>query len=269
MTRLAAVDLGTGSTRLLVADVADGRLVALHREARITQLGEGVDAGRLLLPDAVARVEACLADYRRTIEELGAERTVAVGTSALRDAENGREFLDGLGLETRVLSGDEEARLTFLGVGEPDALLIDLGGGSTELVGPGIRVSLELGCVRTTERFLHSDPPAAAELEACAAAIRAALPEVEATRAIGVAGTFVSLAVLAGELTRAAVSAQVDRLAALTLAERRLVPGLEPARAPVIVAGALIVRELLAHLRLPRVEVSERDLLDGVLLELP
>ena len=268
MTRIAALDLGTGSTRLLVADVAGGRLVALHREARITQLGEGVDAGRLLLPAAVARVQACLADYRRTIEELGAERTLAVGTSALRDAENSREFLDGLGFETRVLSGDEEAELTFRGVGEPDALVVDVGGGSTELVGPGIRVSLELGCVRLSERFLRSDPPTAPELEACAAAVRAALPEVSTTRAIGVSGTFVSLAVLAGELTLEAVSAQIDRLAALPLAKRRLVPGLEPDRAPVIVGGAVIVRELLARLGVPRFEVSERDLLDGVVLEL-
>ncbi len=267
MTRVAAVDLGTGSTRLLVADVVAGGLIALHREARITQLGEGVDAGRLLLPAAVQRVHACLADYRRTIAELGAERTLAVGTSALRDAENGREFLDGLGFETRVLSGDEEAALTFLGVGEPDALVVDVGGGSTELAGPRIRVSLELGCVRTTERYLRSDPPAPHELEACAEAVRAALPAVTATRAIGVAGTFLSLAVLAGELTLEAVTAQVDRLAALPLAQRRLVAGLEPDRAHVIVGGAVIVRELLARLGVPRFEVSERDLLDGVVLE--
>ena len=268
MTRVAAVDLGTNSTRLLVADVAGDELVELHRETRITRLGEGVDAGRLLLPAAVERVRACLADYRRTIAGLGAERTLAVGTSAVRDAENGREFLDGLGLPTRVLSGDEEAALTFLGVGEPDALVVDVGGGSTELVGPGIHVSLELGCVRLSERFLRSDPPAARELEACAAAVRDALPDVAATRAIGVAGTFVSLAALAGELTLQAVAAQVDRLAALTLVERRLVPGLEPERTPVIVGGAVIVRELLVRLRLPRIEVSVRDLLDGVAFEL-
>lgn len=268
MTRVAAVDLGTNSTRLLVADVVDGALVELHRETRITRLGEGVDAERVLLPGAVARVHACLADYRRTIEALGVERTLAVGTSAVRDARNGREFLDGLGLPTRLLTGDEEAALTFRGAGEPDALVVDVGGGTTELVGPRIRVSLELGCVRLSERFLRSDPPAAGELEACAAAVRAALPErLEATRAIGVAGTFVSLAALAGELTPESVAAQVDRLAALSLAQRRLVPGLEPDRAPVIVGGAVIVRELLARLGLPRIEVSERDLLDGVALE--
>jgi exopolyphosphatase / guanosine-5'-triphosphate,3'-diphosphate pyrophosphatase len=269
VTRVAAVDLGTNSTRLLVADVVDGVLVEVHRETRITRLGERVDAGRVLLPAAVERVHACLADYRRTTEELGVERALAVGTSAVRDARNGREFLDGLGFATRVLSGDEEAALTFCGVGEPDALVVDVGGGSTELVGPGIQMSLELGCVRLSERFLLSDPPTAAELEACAAAVRAALPErLAAERAIGVAGTFTSLAALAGELTPEAVAAQVDRLAALTLAERRLVPRLEPARAPVIVGGAVIVRELLTRLRLPRIEVSERDLLDGVALEL-
>ena len=162
MTRVAAVDLGTNSTRLLVADVVDGDLVELHRETRITRLGERVDAAGVLLPAAVERVHACLADYRRTIEGLGAERTLAVGTSAVRDAANGGEFLDGLGLPTRVLSGDEEAELTFRGVGVPEALVVDIGGGSTELVGPGIHVSLELGCVRLSERFLRSDPPGAA-----------------------------------------------------------------------------------------------------------
>jgi exopolyphosphatase/guanosine-5'-triphosphate,3'-diphosphate pyrophosphatase len=269
VTRVAAVDLGTNSTRLLVADVVDGVLVELYRETRITRLAERVDAGRVLLPAAVGRVHACLADYRRTIEALGAERTLAVGTSAVRDASNGREFLAGLGLPTRLLTGDEEAALTFRGVGEPDALVVDIGGGSTELVGPRIRLSLELGCVRLSERFLRSDPPSADELEACAAAVRTALPDrLVATRAIGVAGTFVSLAALAGQLTSGSVAGQVDRLAALTIAERRLVPDLEPARASVIVGGALIVRELLARLRLPVIEVSERDLLDGVGLEL-
>jgi len=269
VTRVAAIDLGTNSTRLLVADVVDGTLVELYRETRITRLGERVDAGRLLLPAAVARVHACLADYRRVIDALGARRTLAVATSAVRDAENGRELLDGLDLPARVLSGEEEAALTFRGVGEPDALVVDIGGGSTELVGPGIRVSLELGCVRLSERHLRSDPPTARELEACAEAVRFALPaQLEATRAIGVAGTFVSLAALAGELSLETVSAQVDRLAALTVAERRLVPGLEPDRAPVIVGGAVIVRELLALLELPRIEVSEHDLLDGVALEI-
>jgi exopolyphosphatase/guanosine-5'-triphosphate,3'-diphosphate pyrophosphatase len=268
VTRVAAVDLGTNSTRLLVADVVGGGLVELHRETRITRLGERVDASRILLPTAIERVHACLADYRRTLEELGAERILAVGTSAVRDAANSREFLEGLGLPTRVLSGDEEAALTFRGVGVPEALVVDVGGGSTELVGPGIHVSLELGCVRLSER-LRTDPPGAQELEACAEAVRAELPaSLEATRAIGVAGTFVSLAALTSELTLEAVTAQVDRLAALPLAERRLVSGLEPGRAPVIVGGAVIVRELLARLGLPRIEVSERDLLDGVALEL-
>ncbi len=268
MTRVAVVDLGTGSTRLLVADVADGDLVALHRQTRITNLGESVDAGRRLLPAAVARVSACLDDYRRTIAALGAERALAVGTSAVRDAVNGAELLGQVGLPTRVLSGDEEGELTFRGVGAPEALVIDIGGGSTELVGPGLHVSLELGSTRLTERYLHSDPPTAAELEACAAAVRDALPELQATRAIGVAGTFVNLEALAGPLTLDSVTGQLQRLAALPLAERRLVPRLVPERAPVIVAGAVIVRELLARLDVPLVEVSERDLLDGVALEL-
>ncbi len=278
MTRVAAVDLGTNSTRLLVADVEDGRLEELHRETRITRLGEGVDERRRLLPVPIARVRNCLADYRRTAERLGAERVLAVGTSAVRDAENGEAFLGEVewsyGFATRLLDGDEEAAMTYRGVGEPDALVVDLGGGSTELIGPGVHTSLDIGSVRLTERFLRSDPPSPGELDACAAAIRAALPELVFMNTIGVAGTFTTLAALAGSesLTREAVAAQVDRLAALPLSERRGLPGLHPERAPVIVAGALIVRELMAHAGLAEIEVSERDLLDGAALaaaELP
>src|SRR5919202_6379007 len=187
--RVAAVDLGTNSTRLLVADVADGRLDDVVRQTRITRLGEGVDGRRRLLPVPIARVRNVLTEYRRQAESLGAERTLAIATSAVRDAENGEAFLGEIewsyGFETRLLTGHEEAQLMFRGVsvGRPldgETLIVDIGGGSTELVtgGPAglpFHDSLDLGCVRLTERFLLSDPPADDELLACAATVRALL----------------------------------------------------------------------------------------------
>src|ERR1043166_7603230 len=169
--RVAVVDLGTNSTRLLVADVDGDRVHEAVRRTAITRLGEGVDSRRQLLPLPVARVRNVLADYRRELEQLGAERVLAVGTSAVRDADNGEAFLGEIewsyGFATRLLSGDEEAELTRGGVanrrGVADGtVIVDLGGGSTELVagGPdGVRWhdSLDMGSVRLTERFLHSD----------------------------------------------------------------------------------------------------------------
>jgi exopolyphosphatase / guanosine-5'-triphosphate,3'-diphosphate pyrophosphatase len=275
--RVAAVDLGTNSVRLLVADVEDGRVNELHRETRIVRLGEGVDELRRLLPAPIARARKALVDYRRLAEELGAERVLLVATSAVRDAKNGEAFLGEIGrsygFATRLLSGEEEAELTYLGVGRPDALVVDLGGGSTELIGPGIRVSLDLGSVRLTERFLHSDPPTAEELAAAARLVRERLPPLEPRTTIGVAGTFTTLAALelgghdpakthGYRLGREAVERWTERLASAPLAERKF-PGLEPARAPVIVGGALIVRELMRHAGLDEIEISERDLLDG------
>ena len=271
MVRLGAVDVGTNSTRLLVADAAGDDLVAVVRRARVTRLGEGVDAGRRLLPAAIARVHAAVADYRRELDLLGAARTTAVGTSAVRDAANGADFMRELaerfGFESAVLSGDEEAALTRRGVGAHGerTLVVDVGGGSTELIAGERRVSLDVGSVRLTERFLRSDPPEPRELEAAAAAVRSLLPPLDVDAAVGVAGTVAQLRELAGELTAASVGAELERLAALPLAERRLVPRLDPDRAPVIVAGALIVREVLRRYELPRVDFSERDLLDGVI----
>jgi exopolyphosphatase/guanosine-5'-triphosphate,3'-diphosphate pyrophosphatase len=289
--RVAAVDLGTNTTRLLVAEVTDGRLDELHRETRITRLGEGVDVRGRLLPVPIARVRNVLADYRRTLEELGAERTLAAATSAVRDAENGEAFLGEIewsyGFATRLLSGDEEALLTRRGVGgrAPGTLILDIGGGSTELIVDDFHVSLDIGSVRFTERFLHNDPPTAEELATAADAVRSALPDRRATSAIGVAGTLTTLAALdlgldrydrdrvhAHVLTRAAARAQLERLAALPVAERRELPAMEPERAPVIVAGALILAETLDRFELDAIEVSERDLLDGIALaaaELP
>ncbi|MGZ4389661.1 MAG: Ppx/GppA phosphatase family protein [Gaiellaceae bacterium] len=274
MTRVAAVDLGTNSTRLLVADVDGDQVVEVVRRSVVTRLGEGVDARRRLLPVPIARVRNVLADFRRELEALGAERTLAVATSAVRDAENGEAFLGEVewsyGFRTRLLSGEEEADLTRRGVGVlgPRTLLLDVGGGSTEVSAGEFRRSLDIGSVRLTERFLAADPPAPDELEAAAAAVRTVLPDLEVRDAIGVAGTMGQLAVLVGadSLTLAAIERQLERLAALPLAERRAVPGLDPDRAPVIVAGCLIVREVLRHYRLDAIRFSVRDILDGAAL---
>jgi exopolyphosphatase/guanosine-5'-triphosphate,3'-diphosphate pyrophosphatase len=288
---VAAVDLGTNTTRLLVAELVEGALRELHRETRITRLGVGVDTRRHLLPVPVARVRNVLADYRRTAASLGAEQTLLIATSAVRDAENGEAFLGEVewsyGFATRLLSGDEEARLTRRGVGatEPGTLIVDIGGGSTELILDEFHVSLDLGSVRYSERFLHSDPPRRHELAACAEAVRAKLPELAPAAAVGVAGTVTTLAALdlgldeydrrrvdGHRLTLAGARTQLERLAALPLAERRAVPALEPERAPVIVAGAVVLVETLSSFGLDEITVSEHDILDGAALaaaELP
>ena len=274
MTRVAAVDLGTNSTRLLVADVEDGAVEEVVRRTVVTRLGEGVDARRRLLPVPVARVRNVLSDFRREAEALGAERTLAVATSAVRDAENGEAFLGEVewsyGFATRLLSGDEEAALTRAGVGRVavGTLLLDVGGGSTELVAGESRTSLDIGSVRVTERHLHGDPPTGEELAAAAAAVASLLPPLEVRTAVGVAGTVGQLAVLLGEGTMrlGQIEELLDRLATMTLAERRALPGLDPARAPVIVGGALIVREVLRRYGLDEIEFSVRDLLDGAAL---
>jgi exopolyphosphatase / guanosine-5'-triphosphate,3'-diphosphate pyrophosphatase len=282
--RVAALDLGTNTTRLLVADVEDGALEEVHRETRITRLGEGVDARRRLLPVPIARVRNALSDYRRLAESLGAERTLLVATSAVRDAENGEAFLGEIewsyGFTTQLVSGDEEAQLTRRGAHpQPDTLVLDIGGGSTELIVDDFHTSLDIGSVRFTERFIHTDPPTAQELDACATAVRDALTNVNVSprAAIGVAGTVTTIAALdlgLAEYDRARVHGhrltldgariQLARLAALPLAERRALPAIEPERAPVIVAGAIVLVETLAHFGLDAIEVSEHDILDGI-----
>jgi exopolyphosphatase / guanosine-5'-triphosphate,3'-diphosphate pyrophosphatase len=290
VTRVAAVDLGTNSTRLLVADVDGEQLDEVVRRLTITRLGEGVDERRRLLPLPIARVRNCLTEYRRELEALGATRTLAIATSAVRDAENGEAFLGELewsyGFTTRLLDGDEEAALMLrgIGAGRPLAegtLLVDIGGGSTELVlvgsgGPTASTSLDVGCVRVTERFLGSDPPAGAELSEAAAHVRSLLPTLDARAAIGVAGTVTTLATLdrgdaeydperthGHRIPRASVERELERLAALTLEERLRVPGIEPGRAPVIIAGIVVLREIMDAYRLEEIEVSERDILHG------
>ena len=291
--RVAAVDLGTNSTRLLVADVERGRLREVARRLTITRLGAGVDETHELHPDAVARVRTCLDGYVGELEHLGASRRLAIATSALRDARDGEAFLRGLeseyGLTARLLSGDEEAAMMFRGVSsertvDPGTLVVDIGGGSTELVlgGPGgvsFSTSLPMGCVRLTERFLHSDPPERAELDACAAHVRDLLPRLEPSGAIGVAGTVTTIAALDLGLTaydadrihghaiaRTTVERALSRLAALTTAQRVAVPAMEPGRAPVIVAGAVILLEVMRAYGLETIEASERDILDGAAL---
>jgi exopolyphosphatase/guanosine-5'-triphosphate,3'-diphosphate pyrophosphatase len=282
--RVAAIDQGTNTTRLLVADVEDGNARELHRETRITRLGEGVDTRGRLLPVPIARVRNTLSDYRRTAESLGAERTLLIATSAVRDAENGEAFLGEIewsyGFATQLLSGDDEAELTRRGLGGIAAgtLLVDIGGGSTELVLDDFRVSLPLGSVRFTER--HGE-----KISALEAAALALLPPLEPRDAIGVAGTVTTLAALdlglesydrervdGHFLTRERARAQLARLAALPLEERRLVPALDPERAPVIVAGAAILVAILETYGVDGIRASERDILDGAALaaaELP
>ncbi|HEY4976464.1 MAG TPA: Ppx/GppA phosphatase family protein [Gaiellaceae bacterium] len=297
---VAAIDIGTNTTRLIVAEVSGGSLEELERRSVITRLGEGVDKSGVLSTAGIGRVEETLSDYREIVERLGATTTLVVATSAARDASNGDEFLSEIerqfGFKVQLLSGTEEALLAFRGATYGRSLMhsvlvVDIGGGSTELVlgdaaGYSFFVSLDIGAVRLTERYLHSDPPSAAELEQCAAAVRELLAEkipagvLQAPNAaIGNAGTITTLAALDQNLpeydrervhgysiSRQAVREQLARLAALPLAERRQVPALEPERAPVIVAGAIVCSELLDTFALDAIEASELDILDGAAL---
>jgi exopolyphosphatase/guanosine-5'-triphosphate,3'-diphosphate pyrophosphatase len=297
VTRVAAVDIGTNSTRLLVADVEGGSVQELDRRLQITRLGEGVDERRILLPQAIARVRNVLAEYRRAAEEAGAAHTLAFATSAVRDAENGEAFLGEIewsySFKTRLLGGDEEALLTFRGVSAgravaPGTVVIDVGGGSTELIlgGPGgvaFHTSLDLGCVRLTERFGTGFDAAAAHVRDVLAG---SVPtDVRPQAAIGVAGTITTIAtldlgleeedpeVVHGHLLSAeTVAGWAKRLEAMTVEEIRALRGMHPDRAPVITAGAVVVRETLAHFGLGALEVSEHDIMHGAALaaaELP
>jgi exopolyphosphatase / guanosine-5'-triphosphate,3'-diphosphate pyrophosphatase len=281
--RVASVDLGTNSTRLLVAD-ANGTLEEVVRRLVITRLGEGVDERRRLLPLPIARVRNVLSDFRREADELGAERTLCIATSSVRDAENGEAFLGEIewsyGFTTRLLTGEEEAALTLRGIGavEPGTLVVDIGGGSTELqvVGTDVRISLDVGCVRLTERFGE-------DVDAVRTYVRGLLPEAEASRALGVAGTVTTIAALdlgleeydperihGHSISKEAAAEQTARLASLTVGERAQI--VEPGRAPVIVAGAAILAEILDFYGLDAIVASERDILHGAALaaaELP
>ncbi|HUC35392.1 MAG TPA: Ppx/GppA phosphatase family protein [Gaiellaceae bacterium] len=294
MTRVAAVDIGTNSTRLLVAEVEADSVQELDRRLEITRLGEGVDERRILLPQAVARVRNVLAEYRRAAKAADAARTLAFATSAVRDAENGEAFLGEVewsyGFQTRLLSGHDEALLTFRGVSSgrevaPGTLVIDVGGGSTELIlggpeGVTFHTSLDLGCVRLTERFRTDFDAAAAHVRNVFAPI-----ELQTNSGIGVAGTITTLATLdlglneedpevvhGHLLSRETVAGWTERLEQMTIDEIRTLRGMHPDRAPVIAAGAVVVREALAHFELEQLEVSEHDIMHGAVLaaaELP
>jgi exopolyphosphatase/guanosine-5'-triphosphate,3'-diphosphate pyrophosphatase len=286
MAPVAVIDIGTNTTRLLVAERdADGALVELERRTIITRLGQGVDASGRLADEAMDRVAEAIASYREVIDRVGAEKIVAVATSAMRDAANGPDFRDYLekrfGVDARTISGDEEARLTFLGAtagrnDDRDTVVIDIGGGSTEYVvgrpgaDPGFHTSTQMGSVRHTERFLHSDPPEQDELQALAEDVRATVPELKAEHAIAVAGTATSLAAIDGaeeihgyRLNLGACERITAMLAGMPLEDRKGVKGLHPDRAPTIVAGAVILTESVRTLGLDEVEISDRDILHG------
>jgi exopolyphosphatase / guanosine-5'-triphosphate,3'-diphosphate pyrophosphatase len=305
--RTAVVDIGTNSTRLLVADVdqTTGAVKELHRESQVTRLGDKVDAGGRLSDEAIGRVQATLTNYRATIDRYGCEANLAVLTSAVRDAANGAEFTElvrsRFDLDARVLSGDEEAQLTFLGaMSDRDAatateptVVIDIGGGSTEfIVGAdhtaSFHVSVQAGVLRMSERHIHSDPPSPTELQDLAADTRTifldGLPAEQrktVTRAIAVAGTATSAAAIDQELEPydpervhgydlllATVELLIARLADMTEAGRREVVGLHPDRAPTIVAGMVLLEEAMKAFDLDHVEVSEHDILRGGTLRL-
>jgi exopolyphosphatase/guanosine-5'-triphosphate,3'-diphosphate pyrophosphatase len=303
--RVAVVDIGSNSTRLLIAEVepSSNRVEELVRASQVTRLGDGVDASGALSADASERVFAVLGDYHRQIEEHRCEANLAVLTSAVRDASNGEEFAtrvrEDYQLDARVLRGEEEAQLTFLGAmagraaaGEPTVVL-DIGGGSTEFVvgvgrSAGFHTSLPAGVVRMSERHIHSDPPAPAELQALAEDVRttylAGLPEEErlpVEHGIAVAGTATSAAAIEQELDPyeparvhgyrlelASVELLLARLAEMDEAQRRRVVGLNPDRAPTIVAGMILLIEAMRVFDLERVEVSEHDILYGGALRL-
>ena len=299
---MAVVDLGTNTTRLLVCDVRDGQVAELERRTTITRLGEGVDATGRLAAAAKDRVRGVLGEFRALIDRHGAARTVAVATSAMRDAADGEAFRaeidERFGIAAKTITGEEEARLTFRGAtggapAEGPTLVLDIGGGSTEYVvgtaggEPDFDVSTPAGSVRQTERHLSDDPPAPESVHELAVEVReliaAEVPErlrSEIEAGIAVAGTATSLAAISQEL-EPYDPARVDgfrlelgeaerilaMLAALPVDERREVAGLHPDRAPTIVAGAVILVESITAFGLDEMRVSEADLLHGAALE--
>ncbi len=303
MSRVAVVDIGTNSTRLLVADVRSDGIDELDRRSIVTRLGEGLEGTGRLGDEPQARVFRVLDEYREAIDEHGCDARAAVMTSAVRDAANGTAFADRVrdeyGLDARTISGDEEARLTYAGATaarDPEdatpLLVIDIGGGSTELVvgahgDVDFHDSMQVGVVRHTERHLHHDPPSDGELSALRAdvaeAIAASVPDAVRERvraAVAVAGTATMTAAMdlglepydsarieGHRLPVATLAAQLGSLASVPLEERKLVRGLHPDRAPTIVAGVAILLEVLKAFGLDQVEVSDRDILWGVALQ--
>lgn len=307
--RLGAVDIGTNSVRLLVADVEgagpDARVTTLDRRMTITRLGQGVDGDRRLHPDAIARTLAVLDQYGAAARALGVEAIRATATSAARDATNRDDLFDparsALGVRPELLSGEEEARLSFLGATASLAgvgavapyLVVDIGGGSTEFVlgtdAPVGLISIDVGCVRVTEQFLHSDPPAPEELSAAVSVVRDHLKDVEreigdlrvAKTLVGLAGTVSTVAAVEQglaaydrdrihhfRLTRPAVEDVFRTLATESAEERRQNPGLEPERADVIVGGVIVLASVFRAFGFDEMLVSEEDILDGLVRDL-
>ena len=302
MVRLAALDVGTNSTRLLVADVEGGVIVAEQaREMVITRLGKGVDRTGRFDPGALARTLEVLAGYAETCRRLGVERRRLVATSATRDAADRQVFRDAvrdlLGVEAEVLTGQAEAAAAYRGAthgldGEQATLVVDIGGGSTELIlgtsSPQAADSMDIGSVRLHERHLHSDPPTAAEVAALRADAAAHLDRVgevldprAAERVVGVAGTVTTVAAIAlgleaydprrihrATVDAAGIAATAGKLAAMTVAERAALPVMAKGREDVIAAGALLLDSLVSRFQIEQVVASETDILDGVLLGL-
>jgi exopolyphosphatase/guanosine-5'-triphosphate,3'-diphosphate pyrophosphatase len=314
MSRVAAIDCGTNSIRLLIADIqrSDGSttLTDVVREMRVVRLGQGVDATGELAPEALERTFAATADYARLIKEHGAERIRFVATSASRDARNQDVFVDGirdlLGVDPEVISGDEEAALSFAGASSVlpildghQVLVVDLGGGSTEFVlgtaaGVTAAKSVDIGCVRLTERHLHDDPPTPAQISAAEADVDAAIaragrevPLERATAVVGVAGSVTTItahalhlpeyspdAIHGTELPLAEVRAAATDLLTMTREKRAALPYMHPGRVDVIGAGGLVWRQILERMgeltggRITAATASEHDILDGIALSI-
>jgi exopolyphosphatase / guanosine-5'-triphosphate,3'-diphosphate pyrophosphatase len=299
--RVAAIDVGTNSTRLLVAEEHPEVFRTIERRMVITRLGQGVDRTRTLQPEALQRTLKVIADYAASCGELGVGRLRVTGTSAVRDASNRSEFFDGVlkltGNTPELLSGEEEARATFLGVrsdltDSDPVLVVDIGGGSTELIYgtdvPESLISLDIGCVRMFEKHLSSDPPAPEELARLRtdvgdelAGARAQLAIPSGARLVGVAGTVTQLATLkAGlpaedpsivhhmALSHGDVRRLARRLGTLPWEKRSRIKGLEKGRVDVIVAGAEILQAVMETFDAPEVLVSEKDILDGLVIQL-
>jgi exopolyphosphatase/guanosine-5'-triphosphate,3'-diphosphate pyrophosphatase len=295
--RVAVIDIGTNSTRLLIADVDDPGVYQVERRTAVTNMGRGVDHTGMICSDAVEDVCGVIADYKSRYEEMGADRVMAIATSAVRDATNGEAFVAELrerfDLDASMLTGEQEAHLTYLGAtahrpAADPTLVFDIGGGSTELiVGTGSEVgfhtSLQAGTIRQSERHLISDPPDPHQLEDLAADIRNLIDRAiedqtqsKPSRAIAVAGTPTSLAAIdqglepydpgrvhGYHLGMERIQRMLSRLSSLPLAERLRVPGLHPGRAPTIVAGTVILVQVMRAFGMREIEVSELDILQG------
>lgn len=300
--RVAAIDCGTNSIRLLIADAdPDARLVDVVREMRIVRLGQGVDRTGRLAPEAIERTRVALVEYAELIDKHAVAAVRMVATSATRDAANRDEFtamVHGvLGVEPEVITGAEEAALSFAGAvaglpgAQPPVLVADIGGGSTELVLGNDELrshSMDIGCVRMTERHLRADPPTAAQVQATVADVRAAVaaaardvPIREAVTFVGVAGTVTTLAALVhglpaydpaaihgSVLTAAQVHDVTARLLAMSHEQRAALPVMHPGRVDVIGGGAIVLRELVDAAGVAAVVASEHDILDGIAQQL-